>query len=108
MPTSNFEERVQKRLASSLKLRHFSMALTAAVPVFLVALALADDDSKPYILIIFLLVIFAGAIPSLIALKRRRSVVIWVRRSIVENTIADGAAVSRRRGESLGEDDYSG
>ena len=80
MPTANFEERVQKRLASSIRLRHYSMALTAALPVFLAALVLADDDSKPYILIIFLLVIFAGCIPSLIALKRRRSVVIWVRR----------------------------
>lgn len=80
MPTSNIEERVQKRVASSLRLRHSSMALTAVVPVLIIGLALADDDSKPYVLILLLLIIFAGAIPSLIAFKRRRSVVIWVRR----------------------------
>jgi hypothetical protein len=80
MPTSNLEERVQKRLASSLKLRHFSMALTAALLVLFIALALVDDDAKEYILILIFLVIFAGFIPTLISLKRRRSVVIWVRR----------------------------
>jgi hypothetical protein len=80
MPTLSSEERFQKRLASSLKLRHFSMALTAVWLVLLIALLLADDDSKPYILIFLLLAIFAGAIPSLISIKRRRSVVIWVRR----------------------------
>jgi hypothetical protein len=79
-PTSNFEERVQKRLASSLKLRHYSMAFTAVLLVLFIALALADDDTKPYILILIFVIIFAGAIPSLISLKRRRSVVIWVRR----------------------------
>jgi hypothetical protein len=80
MPTANFEERVQKRLASSLKLRRYSMALTAVLPVLFIVLALVDDDSKPYVLIFLLLVIFAGCIPALISLKRRRSVVIWVRR----------------------------
>jgi len=80
MPLANSEERFQKRLASSLKLRHFSMALSAVMLVLFIALALADDDSKPYILIVLFLVIFAGAIPALISFKRRRSVVIWVRR----------------------------
>ena len=56
------------------------MALSAVVPIFIIALALADDDSKPYVLIFMLLVIFAGGIPALISLKRRKSVVIWVRR----------------------------
>jgi len=56
------------------------MALSAVVPVLIIALALVDDDSKPYVLILLFLIIFAGSIPSLIALKRRRSVVIWVRR----------------------------
>lgn len=80
MPTTNFAERVQKRLASSLTLRRYSMALSALILVLLIALALADDDSKPSILILLFLVIFAGCIPALISLKRRRSVVIWVRR----------------------------
>jgi hypothetical protein len=80
MPQANSEERFQKRLASSLKLRHYSMAFSAVMLVLFIALALADDDSKPYILIVLFLVIFAGAIPSVISLKRRRSVVIWVRR----------------------------
>jgi hypothetical protein len=80
MPQLNLEERVQKQLASSIRLRHFSMALSAVVPIFIIALALADDDSKPYVLIFMLLVIFAGGIPALISLKRRKSVVIWVRR----------------------------
>jgi hypothetical protein len=80
MPQANFEERVQKRLASSLKLRHYSMALSAVMLVLLIALALADDDSKMYVLIVLFVVIFVGAIPSLISIKRRRSVVIWVRR----------------------------
>ncbi len=80
MPTPNFEERVQKRLANSLRLRHYSMAFSAVWLVLLIALPFADDDSKPYILIFFFLAIFAGSIPSLISLKRRRSVVIWVRR----------------------------
>jgi hypothetical protein len=79
-PTSNSEQRVQKRLASSLRLRHFSMAFTAVLLVLFIALALVDDDTKPYILILIFVIIFAGAIPSLISLKRRRSVVIWVRR----------------------------
>jgi hypothetical protein len=80
MPTPNFEERVQKRLASSLRLRHYSMALSALMLVLFIALAFADDDSKPAILIVLFLVIFVGCIPALISLKRRRSVVIWVRR----------------------------
>jgi hypothetical protein len=80
MPTPNFEERVQKRLASSLRLRHFSMAFSAVLLILLIALALADDDAKMYVLIVLFLVLFAAAIPSLISLKRRRSVVIWVRR----------------------------
>jgi len=80
MPTADFAERVQKRLASSLRLRRYSMALTAVLPVLFIVLALVDDDSKPYVLIFLLLVIFAGCIPALISLKRRRSVVIWVRR----------------------------
>jgi hypothetical protein len=80
MPQSTSEERVQKRLASSLKLRRYSMAFTAMMLVLFIALALADDDAKMYVLIVLFLVIFAGAIPSLISIKRRRSVVIWVRR----------------------------
>ena len=80
MPTANFEERVQKRLASSIRLRRYSMALTAVVLVMFVALGLADADSKLDILILLFLIIFAGCIPVLISLKRRRSVVIWVRR----------------------------
>jgi hypothetical protein len=80
MPTASFEERVQKRLASSIRLRRYSMALSAAMLVLFIALWLADDDAKMYVLIVLFLVIFAGAIPPLMALKRRRSVVIWVRR----------------------------
>jgi hypothetical protein len=80
MPSSNSEERFQKRLASSLKLRRFSMALSALLLVLLFAFMLADEDSKPYILIVLFVIIFAGCIPALISLKRRRSVVIWVRR----------------------------
>lgn len=80
MPTLSFEERVQKRLASSLRLRHYSMALSAVILVLLIAMMLADDDAKMYVLIVLFVVIFAGAIPSLISIKRRRSVVIWVRR----------------------------
>jgi hypothetical protein len=80
MPTPGFAERVQKRLASSLRLRRYSMALSAVIPVLIIALAFVDDDSKPYVLILLLLVIFVGCIPALISLKRRKSVVIWVRR----------------------------
>ena len=50
MPTPSFEERVQKRLASSLRLRRYSMALTAVLLVLFIALALADEDAKEYIL----------------------------------------------------------
>ncbi|MFZ0336755.1 MAG: hypothetical protein WAL45_01900 [Terracidiphilus sp.] len=56
------------------------MAFSAVWLILLIALPFADEDSMPYILILFFLAIFAGAIPSLISLKRRRSVVIWVRR----------------------------
>ncbi len=65
MPQSNFEQRVQKRLASSLRLRHYAMALSAVILVLFIALALADEDSKPYVLIFLLLVIFVGCIPAL-------------------------------------------
>lgn len=80
MATSSFEDRVQKRLASSLKLRRYSMTLSAVMAALLIALALADDDSKMYVLIAVFAVIFVGCIPALISLKRRKSVVIWVRR----------------------------
>ena len=56
------------------------MALSALMLVLFIALAFADADSKPAILIILFLVIFVGCIPALISIKRRRSVVIWVRR----------------------------
>ncbi len=46
MPPPNFEERVQKRLAGSLRLRHYSMALTAVLLVLFIALPLADEDAK--------------------------------------------------------------
>jgi hypothetical protein len=80
MPPQNFEERVQKRLANSIRLRRYSMAFSAVLLVLFIALALADGDAKMYILVVLFLVIFAGSIPALIALKRSRSVVIWVRR----------------------------
>lgn len=73
------------------------MALTAVMVVLFIALALADDDSKMYVLIALLLVIFGGCIPALISLKRRRSVVIWVRRfhrgeqSRMEQQLLEGA-----------------
>ncbi len=80
MPTATSEERFQKRLASSIRLRRYSMVLSSVMLVLFIALALADDDAKEYILIFLFLVIFVGCIPALISLKRRRSVVIWVRR----------------------------
>jgi hypothetical protein len=56
------------------------MVVAATPLVMLIALVLADDDTKPYILLVSLVVIIAASIPLLISLKRRRSVVIWVRR----------------------------
>jgi len=84
------------------------MALTAVLPVLFIVLALVDDDSKPYVLIFLLLVIFAGCIPALISLKRRRSVVIWVRRFHRGEQSRMEQQFSRRRGKSLGKIDYPG
>jgi len=50
------------------------------LPVLFAVLVLADEDAKVYVLIAIFVFIVVGCIPALISLKRRRSVVIWVRR----------------------------
>jgi len=80
MPPLNFEERVQKRLANSVKLRRFAMTLSAVLLVVGIAFELAEGDSKLYLAILWFLILFAGAIPMLVSMRRRRSVVLWVRR----------------------------
>jgi hypothetical protein len=80
MPTSNFEERVQKRLANSVKLRRYSFTLSAILLVLGIVLELAEGDSKLYLAILWFLLLFVGVIPVLVGMKRRRSVVLWVRR----------------------------
>jgi hypothetical protein len=80
MPPSNFEERVQERLANSLKLRHYSMTLSALLLVLGIVFALAGGESRTYIAILWFLILFASSIPSVVSLKRRRSVVLWIRR----------------------------
>jgi hypothetical protein len=97
MPSSNFEERVQKRLANSLRLRRYAMTLSAVLLVLGIAFALAEGDSKAYIAILWLLILLAGCIPMLVSLKRRRSVVLWIRRfhrgeqSRIEQQFLEGA-----------------
>src|SRR5271170_5219410 len=80
MPPLNFEERVQNRLANSVKLRRFAMTLSAVLLVVGIAFELAEGDSKLYLAILWFLILFAGAIPMLVSMRRRRSVVLWVRR----------------------------
>jgi hypothetical protein len=79
MPTSNFEERVQKRLTNSVKLRRYSFTLSAILLVLGIVLELAEGDSKMYLAILWFLLLFVGVIPVLVGMKRRRSVVLWVR-----------------------------
>jgi hypothetical protein len=80
MPMSNFEERVQKRLASSLKLRHYLMTLTALILLPLILFPLVDPDTRLSLLMIWILILCVGTIPAFVSLKRRKSVVFWVRR----------------------------
>ncbi len=80
MPASNFEERVQKRLANSLRLRRYAMGLSVVLLVLGIAYALAEGDLKAYIAILWFLILFAGCVPMLFSFKRNRSVVLWVRR----------------------------
>ena len=97
MPPPNFEERVQKRLANSLRLRRFAVTLSAVLLVLGIAFELAEGDSKAYIAILWFLILFAGCIPMLLSLRRRRSVVLWIRRfhrgeqSRIEQQFLEGA-----------------
>jgi len=80
MSLSNYEERVQKRLARSLGLRRYAMVFTAVILPMEIPILFTDPDTRLTLMLIWLLVLLVGTIPMFVSMRRRKAVVFWVRR----------------------------